>query len=544
MRATRALLALLALLPPPWTRHVFEGRWTGASWPVWRAIGLRSGNGRPGKSVARSGTRRSGQAERGTRDSEQSSFRRLPSRGPRDAAASKIASPRGAEERGTGAADQAPGLRYARFPDKHAELSSSFQRDSRPISPALESGERGRPRRRPLRIPLEHDFASSNLVQGSRGAATSHSRLDRISEIVRVGASPEGPHGAKEPSPKRERTSRPRKAPLVLTAARRAARDAEKHVDRSARGWPKGGRRGGERGGPRRATSALASPRPVATVAGARAEYSIEKENPICHSTSAARGNSPREPPASMGFRSIRAQPRRPRLGPSSGIITGECTGGGVRIAVRGEENSGEAARPWKVEEGAPRPSSRSSSPAGLRRSLRRGGALLRGQSAPGREGWSSAKTAKRSVEFSISRRPRKKKINATPPGDLGRRQRHDRQKNIPGGKVHSPSPPRDPLPLLRLSPSPPPPTPATPRPSPTPAARAPAAALALALALALTTVSGQSSGIICRVEKKCALGPRTSHLFRPLSASSESASVVDSAARERFGRALDSISR
>lgn len=43
----------------------------------------------------------------------------------------------------------------------------------------------------------------------------------------------------------------------------------------------------------------------------------------------------------------------------------------------------------------------------------------------------------KRSVEFSI-RRGRKKKINATPPGDLRRRQRHDCQKNIPRGEVHS----------------------------------------------------------------------------------------------------------
>lgn len=43
----------------------------------------------------------------------------------------------------------------------------------------------------------------------------------------------------------------------------------------------------------------------------------------------------------------------------------------------------------------------------------------------------------KRSVEFSI-RRGRKKKINAMPPGDLRRRQRHDCQKNIPGGRVHS----------------------------------------------------------------------------------------------------------
>lgn len=54
----------------------------------------------------------------------------------------------------------------------------------------------------------------------------------------------------------------------------------------------------------------------------------------------------------------------------------------------------------------------------------------------------------KRSVEFSI-RRGRKKKINAMPPGDLRRRQRHDCQKNIPGGRVHSLS--RNPLRFLSL---------------------------------------------------------------------------------------------
>lgn len=65
-----------------------------------------------------------------------------------------------------------------------------------------------------------------------------------------------------------------------------------------------------------------------------------------------------------------------------------------------------------------------------------------------GTKGGSVAKTVKRSVEFSI-RRGRKKKINATPPGDLRRRQRHDCQKNIPRGKVHSLLLVRNPSPIF-----------------------------------------------------------------------------------------------